>query len=101
MIPCNCFTEDRWPEAEYFRSTSQKSKLNLNFIQLAKLDQSNKDPTAPILGAMEQIEDFKAEVILLYANIENVEVMLQQVTYVLDLMVLYLFEEMFSVILSY
>ena len=59
----------------------------MNFIQLSKLGESNKDATAPILRAMEQMENFEAEVILLYANIENIEVMIQQVTFIFDLVV--------------
>ncbi|XP_078384338.1 glutamate receptor ionotropic, kainate 2-like isoform X1 [Oculina patagonica] len=70
--------EGRWPEAGYFRSISQRSELNVNFIQLPKLRESYKDQTAPILRAMEQIENFEAEVILLYTNKENIELMLQQ-----------------------
>ncbi|XP_078376095.1 glutamate receptor 4-like isoform X2 [Oculina patagonica] len=70
--------EDRWPEAGYFRYVSQRSNLNVNFIQLSKLDELNEDLTAPILRSMEQIENFEAEVILLYANKKTIELMLQQ-----------------------
>ncbi|KAL9962089.1 hypothetical protein ACROYT_G031159 [Oculina patagonica] len=70
--------EGRWPEAGYFLSTSQSSTLNINFVQLSKLGKSNKDSTAPILRAMEQIENSEAEIVLLYANKENIELMLQQ-----------------------
>ncbi|XP_078382294.1 glutamate receptor ionotropic, kainate 2-like [Oculina patagonica] len=83
MVPflgnrCPGVQESRWPEAGYFHSISQRSELNVNFIQLSKLGESDKDSTAQILRAMEQIENFEAEVILLYANIENIELMLQQ-----------------------
>ena len=47
---------------------------------------------------MEQIENFEAEVTLLYANIKNIELMLKQVTYIFNLKVLYLIEEVFSII---
>ncbi|KAL9962102.1 hypothetical protein ACROYT_G031174 [Oculina patagonica] len=70
--------EGRWLEAEYFRSTSQESKLNVNLIQISKLDESAESPTAPILRAMEQIENFEADVNLLYASTENIKRILQQ-----------------------
>ncbi|XP_078383344.1 glutamate receptor ionotropic, kainate 2-like [Oculina patagonica] len=70
--------EGRWPEAGYFHFISQRSKLNVNFIQLSKQGESGKDPAAPILRAMGQIENFEAEVILFYANKENIELLLQQ-----------------------
>ncbi|XP_078377925.1 glutamate receptor ionotropic, kainate 3-like [Oculina patagonica] len=70
--------EDRWHEAGYFRYVSQRSKLNVNFIQLSKLDEINEAPTAPILRAIEQIENFEAEVILLYANKKTIELMLKK-----------------------
>ncbi|KAL9962088.1 hypothetical protein ACROYT_G031158 [Oculina patagonica] len=71
--------EVHWLEAGYFYSVSQTSRLSVNFIQLSKLGESDRHSTAPILRAMEEIENLEAErVILLYANKENIEVMLQQ-----------------------
>ena len=67
------------PEAGYFHYASRTSKLNVNLIQLTNEDESDKDPTARILRAVERIENFKAEVILLYTSKENTELMLRQV----------------------
>ncbi len=92
--------EGRWPEAGYFHFISQRSGLSANFIQLSKQGENGKDPAAPILRAMEQIENFEAEVILFYANKENIELLLQQVYLsVLLTFVLYLSQEMFLIVI--
>lgn len=92
--------DGRWLEAEYFRSTSQESKLDVNLIQLFKLDESAERPTAPILRAMEQIENFQADVILLYASTENIKRMLQQVYFRLHSLVSILLYYIFIIMLS-
>ena len=59
----------------------------MNFIQLSNEGESNKNPTAAILTALERIESLEAEVIVLYANKETTELMLQQVMYICDVVI--------------
>ena len=72
------FSERRLHEAGNFHAISRTSKLTVNLVQLSE-QEKNEDPSALILRAMEQIEDFETEVILLYVEKENIELMLQQV----------------------
>lgn len=65
-------------EAAYFRAISQKSKLDVDLVQLFKLNE-NEDPTAAVLRAMEDIRKLNAEAFLLYTDKESVELLLQQV----------------------
>lgn len=65
-------------EAAYFRAISQKSKLDVDLVQLFKLNE-NEDPTAGVLRAMEEIRKLNAEAFLLYTDKESVELLLQQV----------------------
>ena len=76
--------EGRWTDAGYFLTISQRSKMTVNLVQLSERGK-NEDPSAPILRTMEQIENLEAEVILLYTNKGNIELMLQQVVYLFSL----------------
>ena len=72
-------SEESLHEAVYFRAISQRSKLDVDLVQLCKLSE-NEDSTALVLRAKEEIRKLKAEVILLYTDKESVELMLQQVS---------------------
>ncbi|KAJ7337781.1 hypothetical protein OS493_007937 [Desmophyllum pertusum] len=72
------FDEVRLHEAGYFHAITQRSNLTVNLVQLSK-EREYEDPTAPILRAMEDIDNLGADVILLYTKKENIELMLQQV----------------------
>ena len=65
-------------EAGYFHAITQRSNLTVNLVQLSK-EREYEYPTAPILRAMEDIDNLGADVILLYTKKENIELMLQQV----------------------
>lgn len=64
-------------EAGYFHAITQRSSLTVNLVQLS--EQGNESPTSSILRAMEEIENFEAEVILLYTGTETIHLMLQKV----------------------
>ena len=70
--------ESRLPEAGYFHAISESSKLAVNFLQLSEQEEG-EDRTASILRQMEKINNVQPEVILLYTNKEDIELMLQQV----------------------
>ncbi|XP_078384334.1 glutamate receptor 2-like [Oculina patagonica] len=71
------YDEHRLHEAGDFHAISRSSELIVNLVQLS--EQANyEDSSAPILRAMDQIKDFETEVILLYMEKENIELMLQQ-----------------------
>ncbi|KAJ7337784.1 hypothetical protein OS493_007941 [Desmophyllum pertusum] len=71
------FDESRVHEAGHFHAISRSSELIMHLVQLSKQGE-NEDATAPIVKAFEQIQQFEAEIILLYIEKENVELMLQQ-----------------------
>ena len=67
-------------EAAYFRSISRRSKLTVDLVQFFEQSENgHEDSTEPVLRAMEDIRKCRAEVVLLYTNRKNVELMLQQV----------------------
>ena len=72
------FSESRVHEAGHFHAISRSSELIMHLVQLSKQGE-NEDATAPIVKALDQIQHFEAEIILLYIEKENVELMLQQV----------------------
>ena len=63
----------------YFNVITQISKYALSLVSLSELDASY-DPVSLARKAMEEIDAIEAEVIILYAKSENIELMLQQVT---------------------
>ncbi|KAJ7337783.1 hypothetical protein OS493_007940 [Desmophyllum pertusum] len=71
------FDESRVHEAGHFHAISRSSELIMHFVQLSKQGE-NEDATAPIVKAFEQMQQFEAEIILLYIEKKNVELMLQQ-----------------------
>ncbi|KAJ7337788.1 Bacterial extracellular solute-binding protein, 3 [Desmophyllum pertusum] len=71
------FDESRAHEAGHFHAISRSSELIMHLVQLSKQGE-NEDATAPIVKALDQIQHFEAEIILLYIEKENVELMLQQ-----------------------
>lgn len=71
-------TESRSIEAGYFYVTYKKLQLTMNLIQLSKHNK-NEEIKRTILRSMKQIQTFQPEVILLYTNNENTELILQQV----------------------
>lgn len=50
----------------------------MNFVQISETGYT-EDQTAEISSAMVQIANMEPQVILLYTNLENMELMLQQV----------------------
>ena len=58
-------------EAGYFHAISQNSKLTVNFVQISE--------KALISRAAEQISELEPDMILLYTNKENMELLMQQV----------------------
>ena len=73
--------ENRVHEAGYFHAISRNSKLAVSFVHLYEKGRS-EGQTAPISRAMKQIENFKADVVLLYTCLEKIELILQQVNVV-------------------
>ncbi|XP_078384274.1 glutamate receptor ionotropic, kainate 3-like isoform X2 [Oculina patagonica] len=71
------FDESRSIEAGYFYVTYKKLQLTMNLIQLSKHNK-NEEIKRTILRSMKQIQTFQPEVILLYTNNENTELILQQ-----------------------
>lgn len=65
-------------EAGYFYAISQRLNFTVNLVQLSEQGKT-ENSTASILRTMDEIEDLEAEVILLYTNKENIELMLQKV----------------------
>ena len=63
----------------YFNVITQISKYTLSLVSLSELDASY-DPVLLARKAMEEIDAIEAEVIILYTKLENIELMLQQVT---------------------
>jgi len=70
--------ETRLHEAGYFYAISQNSKLTVDFVQLADQEKT-EDHAAPISRAMEQIGNLDPEVILIYTDTKNIELMLGKV----------------------
>ena len=70
--------ETRLHEAGYFYAISQNSKLTVDFVQLADQEKT-EDHAAPISRAMEQIANLDPEVILIYTDTKNIELMLGKV----------------------
>ena len=66
-------------EAGYFYTISQNSKLTVNFVQLTEKEQL-EDQAESISKAMKQIRNFEPEVILLYTDEANTELILKKVT---------------------
>lgn len=71
-------SERRLLEAGYFHAISRSSKLTMNLVQLSDQEIA-EDRTGSLLRQMEEINNLQPEVILLYTNRENIELMLQQV----------------------
>lgn len=74
-------SEGRLHEAWYFSVISQSSKRTVNLVQLSPQGKT-EDRTAPIKRAREHIRKLQPEIILLYTNKENIELILQQVVVV-------------------
>ena len=72
------FLERRVHEAGNFHAISRKSQLTVNLVQLSE-QEKNEEPTAAIQRAMEQIKNFDAEIIVLYMENKNIQLILQQV----------------------
>jgi len=72
------FLETRLHEAGYFHAISKNSELTVDFVQLTEQDK-NEDHGAPILRAMEQIAKLDPEVILIYTDTKNIELLLGKV----------------------
>ena len=70
--------EIRVHEAGYFYAISQNSKLTVDFVQLADQEKT-EDHAAPISRVMEQIANLDPDVILIYTDTKNVELMLEKV----------------------
>ena len=73
--------ENRVYEAGYFHAISRNSKLTVNLVHLYEKGRGECQ-TGQISRAIEQIEIFKADVVLLYTCFENIELILQQVNVV-------------------
>ena len=72
------FVEVRLHEAGYFYAISKKSQLKVNLVQLSE-QKEDEDKIGPISRAMDDIDELEPDVVLLYSNKENIELMLQQV----------------------
>lgn len=77
LIVCYCL-ERRVHEAGHFRSKSRKLPLIVNLVQLSGRDK-NEGPTEPAHRVIEQVQKFDAQVIVLYSENKNIELLLQQV----------------------
>ena len=73
--------ENRVYEAGYFHAISRNSKLTVNLVHLYEKGRGECQ-TGQKSRAIEQIENFKADVVLLYTCFENIELILQQVNVV-------------------
>ena len=71
-------TENRVHEAGYFHAISRGSKLTVNLVQLSELGQI-ADGMEPVLQAMNEINSFQPDVILLYTKNKNIGLFVQQV----------------------
>ena len=65
-------------DAGYFYTTFKHSQLVMDLVRLSK-HKKIEDRRQATLKAMEEIKNFKPEVILLYTEKETTELMLQQV----------------------
>ena len=65
-------------EAGYFYAISKTSQLTVNLVQLSE-QKENEDRIGPISRAMDDIDEIEPDVVLLYRDKENIELMLQQV----------------------
>jgi len=74
----NFLVEIRLHEAGYFHAISKKSQLKVNLVQLSEQEEG-EDRIGPISRAMDDIDKLEPDVVLLYSNKENIELMLQQV----------------------
>ena len=87
VYSCACFLlfllESRVHEAGYFHAVSRDSKLAVGLVHLYEKGRGESQ-TAQISGAMEQIENFEVDVVLLYTRLEKIELILQQVNIVLS-----------------
>lgn len=73
------FSDDSFHEAGYFRTLSRRFKLVVGLVKFSQLGE-NGDSRTGVLRTMDEIRFYKAEVILLYLNKENMEFMLNQVS---------------------
>ncbi|XP_022787722.1 glutamate receptor 4-like isoform X2 [Stylophora pistillata] len=64
-------------KAGFFVAITQKLQLTVNLVQLSEQGQ-DEEQTAPIQTAMEQVKDFDAEIVVLYLENKNIQLMLQQ-----------------------
>ncbi|XP_074626587.1 glutamate receptor ionotropic, kainate 3-like isoform X2 [Acropora palmata] len=71
------YDENRVHEAGYFHTISRRSKLTVNLFQLSELGQS-ADGMEPVLQAMNEINSFQPDVILLYTKNKNIRLFVQQ-----------------------
>ncbi|XP_015751874.1 PREDICTED: glutamate receptor ionotropic, kainate 3-like [Acropora digitifera] len=71
------YDENRVHEAGYFHTISRRSKLTVNLFQLSELGQS-ADGMEPVLQAMNEINNFQPDVILLYTKNKNIGLFVQQ-----------------------
>ena len=60
-------------EAGYFYALSKNTKLTVNFVQIPE--------KAQISQAMDQINNFEPDMVLLYSYQENIELLMQQVMF--------------------
>ena len=65
-------------EAGHFLTKSRKLPLIVNLVQLSGRDK-NEGPTEPAHRVIEQVQKFDAQVIVLYLENKNIELLLQQV----------------------
>lgn len=77
LIVCYCL-ERRVHEAGHFLTKSRKLPLIVNLVQLSGRDKNEK-PTEPAHRVIEQVRKFDAQVIVLYLENKNIELLLQQV----------------------
>lgn len=71
-------TESHLIEAGHFYVTYKKFQLTMKLFQLSKHNK-NEEMKKTISRSLQQIQTFQPEVILLYTNKENTELILQQV----------------------
>ncbi|PFX17107.1 Glutamate receptor ionotropic, kainate 3, partial [Stylophora pistillata] len=72
------YEERRVHEAGHFLTKSRKLPLIVNLVQLSGRDKNEK-PTEPAHRVIEQVRKFDAQVIVLYLENKNIELLLQQV----------------------
>ena len=73
-----CCLERHVHEAGFFVAITQKLQLTVNLVQLYEQGQ-DEGLTAAIQSAVEQVKDFDAEIVVLYMENKNIQLMLQQV----------------------